>query len=264
MNTQALIIDPQRDFCDPVNGKLYVPGAEKDMARLTTLLTRLGESVSAIHITLDSHHYRNIAHPVWWRDAAGNPPEPFTIITTEDIETGKWRTARAEDDEYSRGYVWRLAENGRYPLCIWPYHCLIGTPGHAVAPELFPALTEWGGATGRLVNFVRKGENPRTEHYSAIRADVPDPTDPATQVNTALINQLSQADVIFVAGEALSHCVANTIRDLVDAAGDASFIKRLVLLTDACSPVAGFENYAHEFLSEMQPRGLRTAATTEL
>ena len=264
MNVQGLIIDPQRDFCDPQKGTLYVPGAETDMERLAALLRRIGTGVSALHVTLDSHHYRNIAHPVWWRDAAGDTPAPFTIISPQDIESGQWRAARAEDEIYSRDYVNALAAHGRYPLCIWPYHCLIGTPGHAVTEELFPALTEWEAATGNIVNFVRKGENPRTEHYSAIRADVPDPNDPATQVNAALIQKLSQAEVIFVAGEALSHCVANTVRDLIDASGDAALLQRLVLLTDACSSVTGFEDYADNFLAEMKHRGLQTAATTDL
>jgi len=34
-----LIIDPQVDFCDP-SGALYVPGAEKDMERLSEMVKR--------------------------------------------------------------------------------------------------------------------------------------------------------------------------------------------------------------------------------
>ena len=37
-------------------------------------------------------------------------------------------------------YVRALDESGRYALCIWPYHCLIGSEGHAVKPALFEAL----------------------------------------------------------------------------------------------------------------------------
>jgi len=37
-----LIIDPQVDFCDP-SGALYVPGAEKDMERLSEMVKRFGK-----------------------------------------------------------------------------------------------------------------------------------------------------------------------------------------------------------------------------
>ena len=33
------------------------------------------------------------------------------------------------------------------------------------------------------------GANPWTEHYSAVQADVPDPQDPATQLNRALVER---------------------------------------------------------------------------
>jgi nicotinamidase-related amidase len=37
-----LIIDPQRDFCDP-NGTLAVPGADADMKRLSDMINRIGD-----------------------------------------------------------------------------------------------------------------------------------------------------------------------------------------------------------------------------
>ena len=119
-------------------------------------------------------------------------------------------------------YVRALEAGRRYQLCIWPPHCLIGGPGHAVAPELFSALCDWEQTRLRPVYYVRKGDNIHTEHYSAIQAEVPDPADPHTQRNTALIDALRRADRLLVAGEAGSHCVAATVRDLADArAGDA-------------------------------------------
>ena len=94
MKVHGLIIDPQQDFCDPATGALYVPGAEDDMVRLATLIHRFGDRIDRIHVTLDSHHYVHIAHPIWWIDAAGRHPEPFTIISASDVEEGRWRAAR--------------------------------------------------------------------------------------------------------------------------------------------------------------------------
>ena len=65
---ELLIIDPQVDFCDPNRGALYVPGAEQDMKRLAKMIGRLRDKLADVHVTLDSHHFIHIAHPIFWRD----------------------------------------------------------------------------------------------------------------------------------------------------------------------------------------------------
>ena len=262
MRLHGLIIDPQEDFCNP-NGSLFVPGAETDMARLAAMVRRLGNRITNLHVTLDSHHTLDIAHPIWWQDADGNHPVPFTIITSGDVAAGRWQAADPAARDRSEQYVQHLAANGRYPLCIWPYHCLIGSAGHAVVPELFGALREWEASALTPVNFVTKGSNIWTEHYSALRADVPDPADPTTLLNEPLINSLRDSDLIFIAGEAGSHCVANTVRDIVEAFGDQTLLQKLVLLTDATSPVTGFDSLQDAYLSDMAALGLKTATTED-
>lgn len=59
-------------------------------------------------------------------------------------------------------------------------------------------------------------------------------------LNQSLINVLKHADKVVICGEALSHCVNYTVRDLVDA-WPAERIQDLVLLTDCASSVPGFE-----------------------
>lgn len=256
-----LIIDPQRDFCDP-GGALLVPGADADIARLAALIRRLAPRIDTIHVTLDSHHLIHIAHPLFWRDADDQPPAPFTLISAADVDAGRWTPAQPELQERALHYTQALEAGGRYVLCIWPPHCLIGSMGHTVMPELFSALTEWEQERFRVVNYVSKGSALYTEHYSALRAEVVDPADPGTQLNTALLGALAQADLVAIAGEAGSHCVASTIRDLVESAGDA-MAQKLVLLTDAVSPVTGFEAFQHEFIQDMTARGMRLETTKE-
>jgi nicotinamidase-related amidase len=106
----------------------------------------------------------------------------------------------------------------RYDLMIWPPHCLIGTPGQAVVPDLMDAINELGGLTRNgapSISSRRAVEHLDTEHYSAVRAEVPDPNDPTTQLNTDVHPQPSRTSrpVTIWAGEAASHCVANTMRD---------------------------------------------------
>ena len=260
MQVQLLVIDPQIDFCDP-GGALFVPGADGDMVRLAQMVERLAPRLDQIHITLDSHHLVDIAHPIFWQDERGNSPAPFTIISAEEVETGRWKAAQPQARGRAAAYVQALARHGRYPLCIWPPHCLLGSRGHDVQPVLFEALQSWEQRYA-VVDYVQKGSNIYTEHYSAIQADVPDPSDPSTQVNTVLVESLKQADILAVAGEAGSHCVANTVRDLAQFGGDL-LVSKIVLLRDAVSPVGGFEAFEDSFVSEMTARGMQGSSTTE-
>ena len=261
MQMELLIIDPQVDFCDP-SGALYVPGAEADTARLARMVRRLDPKINAIHVTLDSHHLVDIAHPIFWKDREGNHPVPFTILSAADVEARRWTTTQPGAYPRALAYVQALANNAHYPLCIWPPHCLIGSAGHAVMPDLFAALAEWESRFA-VVDYIPKGSNIWTEHYSAIQADVPDPADPGTQPNVVLVQTLMKADIIAVAGEAGSHCVANTVRDLADGFGDDRLLSKLVLLTDAVSPVPGFESFQTDFQREMTARGMTLSTTTD-
>src|SRR5436190_557764 len=114
-----------------------------------------------------------------------------------------------------------------------------------------------------MVDYVTKGSNPWTEHYSAVCADVPDPSDPGTQINTRFIQTLLEADLVAIAGEAGSHCLANTVRDIARNFGDDSYIQRLVLLEDATCPVPGFEAFQTDFITEMTARGMKITTTCD-
>jgi nicotinamidase/pyrazinamidase len=263
MHTALLVIDPQNDFVDPQTGKLYVAGAEEDMKRLAAMIDRMRSEIDEIHVTLDSHHPIHIAHPIFWVDREGHAPDPFTVITADEVENGTWTPSRPELRQRGLDYVRALEANGRYQLTIWPPHCLIGSTGHAVYPPLFAALTAWERARFAAVDYVMKGSNLYTEHYSAIRADVPDPEDPSTELNRKLVDALERADRVLVAGEALTHCVASTVRDLASHFTDPQNVAKLVLLTDATSGIPGFESHGSCFLDDLAKLGMRVASTTE-
>ena len=265
VKVHLLIIDPQWDFCDP-NGTLYVKGAEDDMDRLADMVRRIHKKLNQIHVTQDSHHLNDIAHHVFWKDQGGAHPNPFTIISEDDVANQRFMPMRAGLYNRALEYVQQLQQGGRYPLCTWPPHCLIGTPGHAFCANLFEALRTWESECFSWLDIVTKGSNPMTEHYSAVKAEVPDPEDPTTQINSQFIDTLQQADLIPIAGEAGNFCLANTVRDIADAFGDDSYLRKLVLLTDATSAIpdpdgstASYEN----FVKEMTARGMQTSTTTE-
>lgn len=264
---ELLIIDPQNDFVLPApEGALSVGGAVEDMARLAGFIERikLSPSLGDVHVTLDTHHLLHIAQPGFWVDAQLQPPPPFTIITESDVASGRWRARFPALQRQAEGYVRELAQKKRYALCVWPPHCLIGHPGHNVYEPLREALDGLERASPHvpLVDYVTKGSNFMTEHYGAVQAEVPDPFDSSTGLNTRLIDALSGADRVFIAGEALSHCVANTVRDVANTFGEDN-IKKLVLLEDCASSVGGFEQLGKDFVREMTARGMQVVSSAD-
>lgn len=261
MKTQVLLIDGQHDFCSP-DGALYVEGADKDMERFATMIERIGDKVHSINATLDSHRPIDVAHPIMWENTQGEHPNPFTIISKEDVQNGIWKSTVPHYQKRLANYVEQLEINGRYPLCIWPYHCIIGEKGHQLYEPVAKAFRDWQLKKFKIVNYVTKGSNPFTEHYSAVQADVIDPTDPSTHLNTTLLKMLNDSMVI-VAGEALSHCVLNTIKDVIDNFSPAQ-ASNIILLEDCMSSVTGFEKEGQAFLDEMKGLGVQIKNSTDI
>lgn len=262
-NIHLVIIDPQFDFCDP-SGALFVPGADEDSKRLGSFIDRASREIDDIHVTLDSHQRLHIAHPEFVVDAQGNHPPPFTVITYDDGKSGKYRAANPKLQGMWLGYIKALEDNGRYPYCIWPPHCLIGSPGAAIVDSIREALEDWALRRFATVDYVPKGSSWNTEHYSAVQADVPDPRDPSTQVNTRFVSVLEDADMVIWCGQAASHCVLNTYRDVADNFSDQDAVKKMVLLEDCQSPVPGFEQLAEDGVREMENRGMRVTTSDRL
>lgn len=262
MRLHLLIIDPQNDFCDP-SGSLYVPGAEEDMKRLSEFINRISDKIDDIHITLDSHRNYDIAHPMYWKDSAGSHPQPFTVISIEDVKSGKWRPTIESEKSWALEYVEGLAEQkNKYPLCVWPPHCLIGSPGFSIFPPVFEAISKWEKEQVAVVDIVTKGSNYKTEHYGGLMAEYPDPNDPDTQLNTELVQTTQSADVLVCAGEALSHCLAMTMRQLIENFGDEN-AKKIVILEDCTSPVLGFEQAADDFVNYAKSHGVKFENSTD-
>jgi len=257
MKIDFLIIDPQNDFAHP-SGQLFVPGAEEDSQRLREVLKRYLPKINKIHLTLDTHHPVHIAHPIFWIDQQGQHPQPFTIITAQAIRQQHWQTYRPEFQKRAYDYVDALEAHGRYQLTIWPPHCLIGSFGHNIVAPVAEVIREWEHSFA-VTDYIFKGANIWTEHYSALQADVPDPEDPATQLNTRLLKALEQADRVICSGQALSHCVANTLRDIVTHIPQ---VDKFILLEDTTSAVPGFETIGQAFLEEMRAHGMRIAKST--
>lgn len=250
MSNKLLIIDPQNDFMDQPNAALPVPGALADMARLSKLLDSDVMKFSEVIVTLDSHAGYGVERTTFWQDENGKEVAPFTLVTAQDVKSGRITPKDISQVINVLEMLSRLQEKRPGPMVIWPVHCVTGTWGHNVESTLAGALARWELKNFKSVRYVVKGQSPDTEHFSAIAADVVMNNDPRTQPNLDLLNALGNGkDTVFVAGQAASHCVAFTVEDFW---GTLPFDKRncVALLTDCMSPVPGFEDQAERFFAK--------------
>jgi nicotinamidase-related amidase len=259
-----LIIDPQNSFCNPGDangnhkGSLYVPGADKDMKLLADWIQKNKEAIDYISITIDSHQPNDIAHPSFWQDKNGNFPSPFTQITVKDVESGIW-TPRF-DPARCLSYLRALEAQGEFPHVIWPVHCVIGSEGSAIYPPLMDVIIDWT-IRGKFYQTVSKGTYPFSEHFGAFQAQIPDPQRPETQLNQGLIKTLEYYQNVYLAGEAKSHCVANSLKQVMNEAPDLA--AKFVILEDAMSNVPGFETLADPIYNRARNMGIRFSTTSK-
>jgi nicotinamidase-related amidase len=257
-----LVVDVQNTFCIP-DFELFVggrsgTGAVDDNRRLCAFVYHNLGAITQVVPSLDTHRAMQIFHPVWLVGAGGNHPEPYTLVSAEDVESNRWRVnpAVCESLGLDRGYAERqlahytrtLAEGGKYQLTVWPYHALLGGIGHAVVSAVEEAFFFHGLARETEPSFQVKGEQTLTEHYSILGPEVtsgPDGEELGRR-NAALIEELLRYDAVVVAGQAKSHCVAWTIDDLL--ADESGLAARVYLLEDCTSSVVvpGAVDYTDE------------------
>jgi nicotinamidase-related amidase len=244
-------VDVQNTFCIP-EFELFVAGrsgsgAVDDNRRLCEFLYRNLDTITQVVPTLDTHQAMQVFHAVWLVDEEGRHPEPYTLVSAEDIASGRWHVdpAVAEslgfDPEYAQRhlahYTRALAETGKYELTIWPYHALIGGIGHALVSAVEEAIFFHTIARRSQADFQPKGRSPLTEHYSVLGPEVTRGPDGEVlgEKNSALLEKLFAFDAVVIAGQAKSHCVAWTIDDLLTS--ERSLAERVYLLEDCTSPV---------------------------
>jgi nicotinamidase-related amidase len=260
-----LAVDVQNTFCIP-DFELFIAGrsgtgAVDDNRRLCEFVYRNLGTITQIVPSLDTHHAMQVFHAIWLVDEQGNHPPPYTLVSVEDVQAGRWRvnTAVAEAlgigvdyaERHLAHYARQLAEGGKYDLTIWPYHAMLGGIGHALVAAVEEAAFFHGVARHSQPDFQVKGDKPLTEHYSMLGPEVtvgPD-GDRLGEKNTELIDKLLTFDVVAVAGQAKSHCMAWTIDDLLeDEAAGERLAERTYLLEDCTSSVVvpGVVDYTDE------------------
>ena len=250
-----LPVDVQNTFCIP-GFELYVggrsgTGAVDDNRRLCEFIYCNLGMITEICPTMDTHQAVQIFHSIFLINDQGEHPAPFTLISEEDIRKGVWkfnpavgyslRITENEGQQFLLHYARQLKAGGKYELTIWPYHAMLGGIGYALVSSLEEAVFFHSIARYSQADFQIKGGNPLTENYSVLSPEVL--RDAAgkeiARRNSAFIQKLLQFDIVIIAGQAKSHCVAWTIDDLLGDIidKDRNLAKKVYLLEDCTSPV---------------------------
>ncbi len=257
------LIDMQNDFILPAPlGRLPVPNAVQDARRTIEWLYRNVHHITQIAASLDTHTPFQIFYPTWWKNAQGEPPAPYTVISAEAVAKGAWIPAL--EPEWSVHYVETLERIGKKQLMIWPFHCMEGTNGRALLPALSEAILYHSGARASQPVYLTKGTIPQTEFYSVVEPEVKYPEHPEGGLNTRFLEMLAGFDLIYVAGEARSHCVLATMQSVLRYfAHRPEVIAKLRFLDDCASSIQGFEQSTEDELGRMTAQGLRLVKSTD-
>jgi nicotinamidase-related amidase len=265
VNTQLLIVDPQNDFCDFSGAALPVAGAHADLLRLSDFVATQQAKLDGITVTLDSHSSVAVERTTFWTTQQGEPVAAFTFITAADVMADTYMPRNRSLKDQVVAMLEQLAQRGRTGLVVWPVHCVTGTWGHNIHDALAARLNAWEFAHQRTVLKVLKGEYPLTEHFGAFEADAPLEGVASTQFNTRLAIALTQGvDLLLIAGEASSHCVAASFDQLAGfLATQPGSRPRMVLLRDCMSPVPGFEGAADQLFERARAFGADILTTAQ-
>jgi nicotinamidase-related amidase len=261
-----MLIDVQNTFCLP-DFELFVAGrsgtgAVDDNRRLCQFIYRNLGAITEITATLDTHAPMQIFHATFLVDEEGEHPDPMTLVSAQDIQSGRWKFNPALVDtlgitsdygqQHIEHYVEELQAREKYDLTIWPYHAILGGIGHALVSAVEETLFFHSITRYSPVDFVVKGDNPLTEHYSAVGPEVL--TDPKgekiAQKSSKFVEKLAEYDLAIITGQAKSHCLAWTISDLLEdiRTRDESLVRKVYLLEDTTSAVVvpGVVDYTEE------------------
>lgn len=250
-----LIVDPNNDFVME-KGALPVEGALEDAQRLVIWMYNNVCNINTIVATNDKHLPISIFHPLFWRKQNGDIIDPYTIINGGNFMRDNYPIFMPDwDPDWVRSYIDQLKQTTRVvydtngightigkdtkDLMAWTTHCLANSIGDAFLPMILDAMLFWAAARSSNYIIIDKGDDPWTEWYSPLEAEVPVPGNPFTLLNTGVIDQIRAHKRTYIAGWASSHCVYGGLKSIIEYASinAPDIISKMYVLMDATSPV---------------------------
>lgn len=291
-----ILVDVQNTFCIP-GYELYVggrtgTGAVDDNKRLTQFIYKNLHRITEIVPTMDTHQSMQIFHSIFFVNDEGAHPLPYTQISVDDIKEGKWKFNKKlvhnvpksiqHIEEHLVHYAEELTKSDKYNLTIWPYHAMLGGIGHALVSSIEEAIFFHTIARLSQPYIHVKGDHPLTEHYSVLKPEISSSPDgePLSRRSEALFEEpavsdaicqiLVDFDVVIIAGQAKSHCVAWTISDLLNlvTGKNEKLIKKIYVLEDCTSPIVvsgeiDYTDQADQAFQKFSEAGINIVLSTD-
>lgn len=283
------VIDQQLDFISPDIGNLCVPGAVEDVDRLNRFIYNNIGQITNIVASLDTHYLFQPFHRFNWAAGpkpttrqngvpykTGEHPDPFTLISKKSIDDGNWLALR--NPKHMNEMITSLETNSKKTLCIWPLHCILGTPGHAFDPTFMEAVFFHSSARNSQYDATTKGISQFSEHYGILKAEVEFKNEISTHLNTRILSKWQNADRVYFAGQAKSHCVLETLEQVISiftSGGNNDVLSRLYVLEDCMSsvpdildergnPIVKFDEMTNNRFKEFKKLGVKFVKSTDL
>lgn len=271
-----LLIDVQRDFCHP-EGTLYVGGrsgvgAIEDSKRIAQFIYKNVDLITKTTVTLDTHFPLQIFFSNFFVDKNGVELNPHTLIDVKEVSGKKYLINLDLAGNVINDFVmpnprvalelgvsldWLYKQcvyyceqlkdpnSGRkkYTLYLWPEHCMIGTIGHTLVGVVNEARMFHAYARSSQPAIEIKGGHPLSENYSIVQPEVLtrfDGNPSNLQRNTKFLDHLLKDDIVIIAGQASSHCVASSIDDILQEILNTNpkLAEKIYILEDGTSAVA--------------------------
>lgn len=254
-----LCIDVQKDFME--GGPLAVPGSIGDVERITRFIHRNVYEITDIMCSMDTHYPFHIFFASWWKDADGNNPAPYTTITYNDVKNGKWRPLFGKIED-ALTYLQKLEEQAKKTLCIWPKHCIRGTEGFEFENQ-FAKMVYYHTMVRKTVPYIiHKGTDLYSEMYGIIKPEY----SKKNIKNTNVLKAFQEYDEIYFVGEASSHCLMESVRQVAEEYENCPEItSKITILEDCTSPIVGFEEATSDTFDMFKRKyGIKIAKSTDI
>ncbi|WP_320047313.1 bifunctional nicotinamidase/pyrazinamidase [uncultured Ilyobacter sp.] len=204
MNKALLIVDVQNDFCE--GGSLEV----KNSSNIIPVINKL----------IDKFKQRS-----------------YPVIATKDWHPSNHRSFAS----VSGGKIGELGVLNGIPQIWWPDHCIQGTPGAELHPDLKPVDT-----------IIHKGSDPEVDSYSGFFSASGQPT------NLEDLLKKQEIDTLYIVGLATDYCVKFTVLDAL------SLGYKVFVVKDGCQGVNLNSEDSELALSKMKKKGAVILPSTKL
>ncbi|WP_319371393.1 bifunctional nicotinamidase/pyrazinamidase [uncultured Ilyobacter sp.] len=204
MNKALLIVDLQNDFCE--GGSLEVKNSSNIIPVINNLIDKFRQGASPVIATKDWH--------------------PFDHRSFASVSGGK---------------IGELGSLNGIPQIWWPDHCVQGTEGAELHPDLKP-----------VDEIIHKGTDPEVDSYSGFFSASGQPTG----LETLLKKQ--EIGTLYVVGLATDYCVKFTVLDAL------SLGYKVFVIEDGCQGVNLNPRDSELALDDMKKGGAVILSSSEL